>query len=48
MEDEKEGKRASKFFVTITGNNTHFECPIDNMNDFEDLDRILKVLKKKL
>ncbi len=44
---EKE-KKESKYVVSITGSNTNFEVPISNMADFEDLEGILDVLKKKL
>ena len=44
---EKERKK-SVYTVSITGVNTHFEVPISDMDDFENLDRILKVLKKRL
>jgi nitrate reductase NapAB chaperone NapD len=41
-------EKENKFIVTITGKNTNFEVPINNMKDFEDLEGILDVLKKKL
>ena len=44
---EKE-KRESVYLVSITGKNTHFEVPINNMADFRDLEGILDILKKKL
>ena len=44
---EKE-KRESIFLVSIKGENTHFEVPINNMKDFIDLQSILEILKKKL
>jgi hypothetical protein len=44
---EKE-KRESRYVVSITGRNTNFEVPISTMNDFEDLERILRILKKKI
>jgi hypothetical protein len=44
---EKEKKKGI-YTVSITGNNTNFEVPINNMADFEDLYEILKILKKKL
>jgi hypothetical protein len=44
---EKEKKR-SVYLVSITGSNTNFEVPISSVNDFEDLENILKILKKKL
>jgi len=45
MTDEK---KESKYLVLITGKNTHFEIPIDNLKDFSDLQNILEILKKKL
>lgn len=48
MTDDKEEKKDSKFIVSIIGNNIHFEVPINNLNDFENLDEILRILKKKL
>ena len=48
LEEKKEEKKTSRYFITIIGSNTHFEVPINNLNDFEDLERILKILKKKL
>ncbi len=47
-EEKKEKKKNSKYLISITGKNTHFECPIDSLDDFKDLDNILKTLKKKL
>jgi len=44
---EKE-KRESRYLVSITGKNTNFEVPIDNISDFANLDEILKILKKRL
>lgn len=44
---EKE-KRESRYVVSITGSNTNFEVPISDMKDFEDLEGILEILKKKL
>jgi len=44
---EKE-KRNSVYVVSITGNNTNFEVPISDMKDFDDLEGILEILKKKL
>ena len=41
-------KKESKFLVSITGENTNFECPINSLADFEDLENILKTLKKKI
>jgi len=44
---EKE-KRNSVYVVSIKGNNTNFEVPISDMADFENLEGILDILKKKL
>jgi hypothetical protein len=44
---EKE-KKISKYIVSITGSNTNFEVPISDMSDFENLEGILDILKKKL
>jgi len=44
---EKE-KRESRYIVSITGSNTSFEVPISDMADFENLQGILDILKKKL
>jgi len=44
---EKERKN-SVYVVSITGSNTNFEVPISNVDDFEDLEGILDILKKKL
>jgi hypothetical protein len=44
---EKE-KKMSRYVVSITGSNTNFEVPISDMSDFNDLDEILRILKKKL
>lgn len=44
---EKE-KRNSVYIVSIKGSNTNFEVPISNVDDFEDLEGILDILKKKL
>jgi hypothetical protein len=45
MEEEK---GESLFLVSITGKNIHFEVPINSLNDFKNLDDILKTIKKKL
>jgi len=45
MEEEK---RESLFLVSITGRNINFEVPINSLDDFKNLDDILKTLKKKL
>jgi hypothetical protein len=44
---EKE-KKNSIYVVSITGSNTNFEVPISDMKDFDDLEGILEILKKKL
>jgi hypothetical protein len=44
---EKERKN-SVYVVSITGSNTNFEVPISDVDDFEDLEGILDILKKKL
>jgi hypothetical protein len=44
---EKE-KRESRYLVSITGSNTNFEVPISDMSDFNNLDEILRILKKRL
>jgi len=44
---EKE-KKNSVYVVSITGSNTNFEVPISDVDDFEDLEGILDILKKKL
>jgi hypothetical protein len=41
-------KKESKYLVSITGENTNFECPINTLSDLEDLENILKTLKKRL
>jgi hypothetical protein len=41
-------KKESKYVVSITGDNTSFECPINTLSDFDDVDNILKILKKKI
>ena len=43
-----EVKKEARYTVLITGKNTHFEVPIDEAKDFENLENILKILKKKL
>lgn len=47
-EENKEKKKNSRYLVSITGENTHFECPIDSLDDFKNLNNILKTLKKRL
>jgi hypothetical protein len=44
----EEKKKESKYLVSITGSNTNFEVPISTLADFEDLQGILDILKKKL
>ncbi len=44
---DKEDKK-SRYVVSITGSNTNFEVPINNLSDFDDLEDILRILKKKL
>ena len=44
---EKE-KKENRYVVSIIGSNTNFEVPINSMTDFEDLENILRILKKKL
>jgi hypothetical protein len=43
-----EGKKESLFVVSIKGKNIHFEVPINELDDFKNLDDILKTLKKKI
>jgi hypothetical protein len=45
MEEEK---RESLFLVSIIGRNINFEVPVNSMNDFENVENILRTLKKKL
>ncbi|OGJ12929.1 hypothetical protein A3K82_01545 [Candidatus Pacearchaeota archaeon RBG_19FT_COMBO_34_9] len=40
--------KTNRYLITITGSHTHFEVPISNLDDFDDLEKILKILKKKL
>ena len=44
----EENKKECLFLVSITGNNIHFEVPVNSLGDFENLDDILRRLKKKL
>ncbi len=44
---EKE-KKNNVYVVSITGSNTNFEVPITDISDFENLQGILDILKKKL
>jgi len=46
--EKKEPKQNYKYMVSITGSNANFECPINTLEDFENLENILKILKKKL
>jgi hypothetical protein len=41
-------KKEHRYIVSITGSNTNFECPIDSISDFEDLENILKTIKKRI
>ena len=45
---EEENKRDNIFTISITGSNANFEVPINSMDDFRNLDDILRILKKKL
>jgi len=45
---EEENKIESLFLVSIIGDNTNFEVPINCIEDFKNLDNILRTLKKKL
>ncbi len=42
-----EAKKEGKYIVSIKGSNTNFEVPITTIGDFDDVDEILRVLKKK-
>jgi hypothetical protein len=46
--EKREQKKDCKYLISITGSNTNFECPINTLADFDNLDEILKILKKKL
>jgi len=48
MTDDETEKKENKFVISIIGKNIHFEVPINSLNDFENLDEILRILKKKL
>lgn len=48
FEEKKENKKENRYLVLVTGKNTHFEVPINNLSDFNDLENILRILKKKL
>jgi hypothetical protein len=41
-------KKEHRYIVSISGSNTNFECPIDTISDFEDLENILKTIKKRI
>jgi hypothetical protein len=41
-------EKEARYKIFITGKNTHFEFSINEFKDFENLDDILKILKKKL
>jgi len=43
-----EEKKESLFVVSIVGKGINFEVPINSLDDFKNLDDILKKLKKKL
>ncbi|VVB83397.1 Uncharacterised protein [uncultured archaeon] len=43
-----EEKKESLFLVSITGKNIHFEVPVNSIGDFENIDNILRTLKKRL
>ena len=43
-----EEKRESLFMVSITGKDIHFEVPVNSIDDFENIDNILRTLKKRL
>ena len=45
MEEEK---RENLFLVSIVGENIFFEVPVNSANDLENVENILKTLKKKL
>jgi len=47
-EGKKENKKESRYLVSITGHNTDFECPINTLSDFENLENILRTIKKKV
>ncbi len=47
MTNEKEQKE-DKYHILITGKNIHFEIPVNNLSDFNDLQNLLELLKKKL
>lgn len=48
MVEEKENKKESRYCISIIGKNTHFEVPINSLEDFERVDEILKILKRKI
>lgn len=41
-------EKEAKYKIFINGKNTIFEFSINELKDFENLDDILKILKKKL
>jgi hypothetical protein len=41
-------KKESRYLVLITGTNTHFEIPVNDLSDFNNLQGILEILKRKL
>jgi hypothetical protein len=48
VDEKKENKKQGRYLVTITGNNTDFACPINDLSDFENLENILRAIKKKV
>ena len=37
-------KKEARYLVKITGKGTNFEIPIEAVDDFENLEKILKIL----
>jgi len=48
MTDEKRGKISNRYTVSIIGSGANFEVPINELKDFENLEEILRILKKKM
>lgn len=48
VDEKRETKKESRYLVTITGNNTDFACPINTLSDFENLEEILRTIKRKV
>ncbi len=48
VDEKKDNKKQNRYLVTITGNNTDFACPINTIDDFENLEDILRAIKKKV